>query len=83
MLSSYLPRVRKPLRRVSAVRPLLREDGGIAVTTALVSPQSIQWDDEALINTIKETVCKGATPSEFRMFVEVCKATGLNPFLRE
>ncbi len=53
------------------------------MSTQLTAPQSIQWDDEALINTIKETVCKGATPAQFRMFLEVCKATGLNPFLKE
>ncbi len=47
------------------------------------APSAIQWDDQSLIRTIKETVCKGATDSQFRMFIEVCKATGLNPWLRE
>jgi phage recombination protein Bet len=42
-----------------------------------------QWDDQQLLDTIKETVCRGATPAQFRMFIEVCKSTGLNPFLKE
>ncbi len=41
------------------------------------------WDDPKLLETIKETVCKGATPAQFRMFLEVCRGTGLNPFLKE
>jgi len=48
---------------------------------AVVQPQ---WaEDQQLLETIKQTVCKGATDAQFRMFVEVCKATGLNPFLNE
>lgn len=42
-----------------------------------------QYEDEALLATIRDTVCKGATPAQFRMFIEVCKSTGLNPFLKE
>ncbi len=40
------------------------------------------WD-AATIKAIKETVCKGATESQFVMFMEVCRSTGLNPFLKE
>jgi phage recombination protein Bet len=36
-----------------------------------------------MVETLKQTVCKGATDAQFRMFSEVCKATGLNPFLKE
>jgi phage recombination protein Bet len=50
-------------------------------TTALAAP--IQWDDAQLLLTIKETVCRGATDAQFRMFIEVCKSTGLSPFLKE
>lgn len=42
-----------------------------------------RWEDQEMILTLKETVCKGATDSQFRMFVEVCKNTGLNPLLKE
>ena len=50
----------------------------------LAAPQAVtQWDAPEMIRTLKDTVCKGATDSQFRMFVEVCKNTGLNPFLKE
>ncbi len=42
-----------------------------------------QYQDPQMLETIKETVCRGATPAQFKMFIEVCKATGLNPFLKE
>jgi hypothetical protein len=42
-----------------------------------------KWADQEMINTLKDTVCKGATNAQFRMFAEVCKATGLSPWLRE
>jgi phage recombination protein Bet len=42
-----------------------------------------RFDDAEMIRTLRETVCRGATDAQFRMFVEVCRATTLNPFLRE
>ena len=42
-----------------------------------------RYNDETMLNTLRETVCKGATIPQFRMFIEVCKGTGLNPFLKE
>ena len=42
-----------------------------------------KYDQREMVDTLKQTVCKGATDPQFRMFVEVCRATGLNPFLRE
>lgn len=54
------------------------EDGA-----ALMRREQSRYDDPALLDTIKKTVCSGATDSQFRMFIEICKATGLNPFLRE
>lgn len=51
--------------------------------TQLAKQEAIQWDDGELLKTIKETVCRGATDAQFRMFIEVCKATGLNPWLKE
>ena len=50
---------------------------------AVVGQQQPQWNDQRLLDTIKETVCKGATDAQFRMFIEVCKGSGLNPFLKE
>jgi phage recombination protein Bet len=40
-------------------------------------------DDADMVRTLRETVCKGATEAQFRMFAEICKSTGLNPFLKE
>lgn len=42
-----------------------------------------RYEDQVMVQTLKDTVAKGATDSEFRMFIEVCKSTGLNPFLKE
>lgn len=42
-----------------------------------------RYADPGMIQTLKDTVAKGSTDSQFRMFIEVCRATGLNPFLKE
>lgn len=43
----------------------------------------INYDKRETIETLKATVAKGATDAEFRMFTEICRATGLNPFKKE
>jgi hypothetical protein len=45
--------------------------------------QAPDYESREVIETIKQTVAKGATDAEFRMFIEICKSTGLNPFLKE
>ncbi len=42
-----------------------------------------RFDDPALVKVITETVAKGATPAQLAMFLQVCKRTGLDPFLKE
>lgn len=42
-----------------------------------------RFEDPGMLQTLKDTVCKGATDSQFRLFIEVCRATQLNPFIRE
>lgn len=51
-------------------------------STALV-PVKFSWDTKEGVATIKQTVAKGATDAQLFMFLEVCRSTGLNPFLRE
>jgi len=43
----------------------------------------VHWDRER-IELCKRTICpKGITDDEFTLFIEQCKASGLNPFLKE
>lgn len=42
-----------------------------------------RYDEREMIDTLKQTVAKGATDAQFKMFIEVCRRTGLNPFLKE
>lgn len=46
-------------------------------------PSVLNYQDEKTLKVIKETVAKGTTESEFGMFLELCKSTGLNPFKKE
>ena len=42
-----------------------------------------KYDQREMVETIKQTVCKGASDAQLKMFIEVCRTTGLNPFLKE
>lgn len=52
------------------------------MATALALPAS-RYEQEEVIAAIKQTVAKGASDAQLRMFLEVCKRTGLDPFLKE
>jgi len=54
----------------------------IAVTSGGAVATKTEWDAE-MIQTLKQTVAKGATDAEFFMFRQICESTGLNPFLKE
>lgn len=47
------------------------------------TPMKLNLDDKKVIETIKRTVAVGADEVELSMFLEFCKAAGLNPFKRE
>lgn len=49
--------------------------GAIAAQQPGLSPEKVQL--------IKDTICKGATDDEFRIFVEVCNRKNLDPFSRQ
>ena len=40
-------------------------------------------ENKLTVETVKSLLCKEATDGEVRLFVEICKRTGLNPFLKE
>ena len=48
----------------------------------IAEAQKFIWDVD-MVETVKQTVCRGATDAQLKIFIEVCKATGLNPFLKE
>lgn len=52
-----------------------------ALTTA--KQQQDQFDQAEVLAAIKQTVARGATDAQLKMFIEVCRSTGLNPWLRE
>ena len=49
-------------------------------TTELITIPQFSNED---IQLIKETVCKGATDTEFKLFINQARATGLNPLARQ
>lgn len=54
----------------------------LTVTTPLEKVLSM-WQDEKQLKTIRDMYAKNATEDEFKTFVQMGIATGLNPFLRE
>lgn len=50
---------------------------------AQLQPLTSRYDQADVIAAIKATVCKGANDAQLRMFLEICKETGLSPWLKE
>ena len=44
---------------------------------------AIDYANREVVQTLKATVAQGLTEPEFRLFVDYCKSTGLNPFKKE
>lgn len=53
----------------------IRQTNEVSITLDYNNPQVIQ--------TIRDTFARGATPEEFTMFLGLCKGTGLNPYKKE
>lgn len=49
----------------------------------MTSTDVTRYDQPDMVNTIRQTVAKGATDAQLQMFLAVCKRTGLDPFLKE
>ncbi len=54
-----------------------------AITRSGSAVVPINYDSTEVLQTIKNTVGRGSSDSEFLLFIQQCKATGLNPFKRE
>jgi phage recombination protein Bet len=59
----------------------MSDNGKALIQISAQAPLDYQSSD--VLRTLKETVAKGATDAEFRIFLEHCKGTKLNPFKRE
>jgi phage recombination protein Bet len=46
-------------------------------------PQQIGAFDHSKIDLLKNTICKGASDEEFKLFLHACQRTGLDPFMRQ
>lgn len=55
----------------------------MSTAVATISNSASRYDQADIVNTIRQTVAKGANDAQLRMFLEVCKRTGLDPFLKE
>jgi len=54
------------------------------MSNEIVKKVNSKWGlNEEQIEIVKNTICKDATNEELNYFLEVAKATGLNPFLKE
>jgi phage recombination protein Bet len=52
-------------------------------TLCINGSRASRYDQAEIVACIKQTVAKGASDAQLRMFLEVCRSTGLDPFLKE
>lgn len=58
------------------------KDLAVKANHEIARTESITWTQEQT-QLIKDTICKGATDSELKLFLHVSQKTGLDPFVRQ
>lgn len=58
------------------------KDLAVKTNQEITRTESITWSPEQT-QLIKDTICKGASDSELRLFLHVSQKTGLDPFVRQ
>ncbi len=84
---------KKELKVVKKITPPAEVSAGdqkeIKVIERIIESREVSADDtfgklnRSQIELIKNTVAKGATDDELKMFLQVCKGANLNPFLKQ
>lgn len=62
---------------------MANESGALTLISGASKPWIERLAEREMIDAMKMTIAKGASDAQFLIFVEVAKATNLNPFLNE
>lgn len=60
-----------------------RNKGVNKMTAELIKQGTIDYEDVTVAQTLRATVARDTTPSEYWIFAQYCKTTGLNPLKNE
>lgn len=79
----------KNLGSIESIQPTQEEAKEIRVIERIIESKEVAPQDvfgklnKSQITLIKNTVAKGASDDELRLFLQVCKGANLNPFLKQ
>lgn len=77
-----LDRALKELHKPKETKMSETKDLTVKANHEIARTESITWTQEQT-QLIKDTICKGATDSELKLFLHVSQKTGLDPFVRQ